>query len=76
VCLARRAFFFFEKKEWQRPTVKKNTFCAASAVRNDPLKNFAFDIFHDINIGVAKFYNGLHKKYMEPLVLISKPVTN
>ncbi len=37
---------------------------------NDPLKNFAFDIFHDINIGVAKFYNGLHKKYLEPLVLI------
>jgi hypothetical protein len=41
-----------------------------------PPVNFEFDIFHPRKIVVSKFYNGLHKKYMEQLVFYLEIITN
>jgi hypothetical protein len=41
-----------------------------------PPVNFEFDIFHPRKIAMSKFYNGLHKKYMEQLVFYLEIITN
>ena len=44
MCALPSGHSFFRKKRMATANRQKNTFCAASAVRNDPLENFAFDI--------------------------------
>jgi hypothetical protein len=70
----------FEKKPKGRSQTKKTLFVpqrrSEMILPRRPPVNFEFYIFHPRKIAMSKFYNGLHKKYMEQLVFNLKIITN
>ncbi|MCP9754854.1 hypothetical protein EGI26_06720 [Lacihabitans sp. CCS-44] len=55
---------FFSKKKPNHRTDQKNTFCAASAVRNDPLKNFGSNIAQVFKFRLAKIFQRTAQKIL------------
>jgi hypothetical protein len=64
MCLARRPFFFFEKKETKK-TLSVPLRRSEMILPRRPPVNFDETLSNVINIEVPKFLNGLHRKYWE-----------